>query len=80
MNHFNNRLLGLLGCGDHIKRKDYTVIIKLVDIGVYRIHCGSHHAAALTLDGRLFLWGFNNHQQISIDATIQDIKIGRAHV
>ncbi|KAL7016229.1 hypothetical protein ACKWTF_009967 [Chironomus riparius] len=62
------------GSGDHIKRKDYAVIIKLVDIGVYKIHCGSHHAAALTLDGKLFLWGFNNHQQISIDTSIQDIS------
>lgn len=57
-----------------MKRKEYTVIIKLVDIGVYKIFCGSHHAAALTLDGRLFLWGFNNHQQISIDTSIQDIS------
>ncbi|KAG5667794.1 hypothetical protein PVAND_015763 [Polypedilum vanderplanki] len=62
------------GAGDHAKRKDHAVIVKLVDIGVYTISCGSHHAAALTLDGRLFLWGFNNHQQISIDTSIQDLS------
>lgn len=65
---------GLLGIGDHGKRKDSAVVVKLADIGVYKICCGSHHAAALTLDGRLFLWGFNNHQQISLDSSIQDIS------
>lgn len=72
LKHLTN--LGLLGAGDHAKRKDYAVIVKLVDIGVNSIACGSHHAAALTLDGRLFLWGFNNHQQISIDSSIQDLS------
>lgn len=50
------------------------MIVKLVDIGVYKIFCGSQHAAALTHDGRLFLWGFNNYQQISLDPSIQDIS------
>lgn len=65
---------GLLGTGDHTKRTDTSVVVKLVDIGVYRIFCGSHHAAALTLDGRLFLWGFNNYQQISTDSSIADLS------
>lgn len=58
---------GLLGTGDHPKRASTSIIIKLADIGVCHVYCGSHHAAALTLDGRIFLWGFNNHQQISLE-------------
>lgn len=54
------------------KRKESAVTISLVDMGVSRICCGSHHAAALTYDGRLFLWGLNNHQQISMDASTLD--------
>ena len=65
---------GLLGVGDHVKRIDSSVVVKLVDIGVYRIYCGTHHAAALTLDGRLYLWGFNDHHQISLDSSISDLS------
>lgn len=65
---------GLLGTGDHIKRTDSAIIVKLADMGVNRICCGSHHAVALTLDGRLFLWGFNRHLQISLDSTIEDLS------
>lgn len=63
---------GLLGTGDHVKRIDTSVVVKLADIGVHKIFCGSRHAAALTLDGRLFLWGFNDYQQISLDSSIGD--------
>lgn len=65
---------GLLGVGDHVKRNETAVVVKLADIAVKQIACGTHHAAALTLDGRLFLWGFNNHQQISLDASIGDLS------
>lgn len=63
---------GLLGTGDHVKRSESSIIVKLADIGVNKICCGSNHAAALTIDGRLFLWGFNNCGQISPDLLIQD--------
>lgn len=56
-----------IGSINNDARKDNAVLISLVDMGVYKICCGSHHAAALTYDGRLFLWGLNNHQQISLD-------------
>lgn len=65
---------GLLGVGDHIKRTDSAIVVKLADVGVNKIFCGTHHAVALTLDGRLFLWGFNNHRQISLDSTIEDLS------
>jgi amyotrophic lateral sclerosis 2 protein len=53
-------------------RKDNAVSISLVDMGVFKISCGSNHAAALTYDGRLFLWGVNSHQQISLDSSVPD--------
>lgn len=53
-------------------RKDNAVSISLVDMGVFKISCGSRHAAALTYDGRLFLWGLNSHQQISYDSNVPD--------
>ena len=65
---------GLLGTGDHVKRNNTAVVVKLADIGVYKIYCGSHHAAALTLDGRLYLWGFNDRQQISTDPNVGDFS------
>lgn len=52
--------------------KDNAVSISLVDLGVFKISCGSNHAAALTYDGRLFLWGANSHQQISLDLSVPD--------
>lgn len=63
---------GLLGTGDHVKRNDSTVLVKLADIGINKICCGSNHAAALSVDGRLFLWGFNNSGQISSNLAIVD--------
>lgn len=65
---------GLLGTGDHTKRSETAVVVKLADIGVKHISCGTHHAAALTLDGRLFLWGFNDYKQISLDPAIADLS------
>lgn len=63
---------GLLGTGDHVKRNDSTVLVKLADIGINKICCGSNHAAALSIDGRLFLWGFNCSGQISPNLAIVD--------
>lgn len=63
---------GLLGTGDHVKRNDSTILVKLADIGINKICCGSNHAAALSIDGRLFLWGFNSSGQISSNLAIVD--------
>lgn len=56
---------GHLGTGDHIKRKKAVEIIALAEQGVRELSCGEEHSAALTLDGRLYLWGDNSHEQIS---------------
>lgn len=56
---------GQLGTGDHIKRKQAIEVIKLTEQGVQSVVCGDEHTAALTLDGRLYLWGDNSNEQIS---------------
>lgn len=54
---FGSENTGRLGVGDHTKRKQAVQIVSLGDQGVRDISCGDDHAAALTLDGRLYLWG-----------------------
>lgn len=56
---------GQLGTGDHIKRKQAIEVTSLSEQGVQSIACGDEHTAALTLDGRLYLWGDNSNEQIS---------------
>lgn len=54
---FGSENTGRLGVGDHCKRKQAVQIRSLCEQGVRDICCGDDHAAALTLDGRLYLWG-----------------------
>lgn len=56
---------GQLGTGDTVKRDQPTIISRLTGIGVCRIACGHDHALAISLDGRVFAWGRNNHNQVS---------------
>lgn len=56
---------GQLGTGDHIRRKHAIQILSLNEQGVQKISCGDEHTAALTIDGRLYLWGDNGNEQIS---------------
>lgn len=56
---------GQLGIGDHVKRKQAVEITSLRGQGVCQIYTGDEHTAALTLDGRLYLWGDNSNEQIS---------------
>lgn len=55
---------GQLGIGDCIKRERPTLITRLSGTGVRKVKCGSSHAIALTLDGRMFAWGANNCSQV----------------
>lgn len=48
---------GQLGLGDMVKRQKPSLINRLKNCGVRQIACGSHHALALLLDGRVFIWG-----------------------
>lgn len=61
---------GHFGEGDVFKNLQSSIIPQFTDIGIFKISCGSSHAAALTIDGRLFLWGFNDSGQISADVLI----------
>lgn len=54
---FGSENTGRLGVGDHTKRKQAVQVRSLCDQGVRDICCGDDHSAALTLDGRLYLWG-----------------------
>lgn len=56
---------GHLASGDHIKRTRIVPVIGLNGQGVINVRAGGEHAAALTLDGRLYLWGNNENNQIS---------------
>lgn len=56
---------GQLGTGDHIRRKNRTEVTSLRNQGVQCLCTGDEHSAALTLDGRLYLWGDNCNEQTS---------------
>jgi amyotrophic lateral sclerosis 2 protein len=58
---------GQLGTGDTVKRDRPTIISRLTGIGVCRIECGHDHALAVSLDGRVFAWGRNQYNQVSLE-------------
>ena len=59
---------GQLGTGDTVKRNRPTIISRLTGIGVHQIACGSDHALAVSLDGRVFAWGRNSQGQVSLES------------
>lgn len=59
--------LFILGIGDHLRRERPMIISKLSNIGVCKISVESYHVSVLTLDGRAFLWGRNDHNQVTCD-------------
>ncbi|XP_076625542.1 amyotrophic lateral sclerosis 2 isoform X2 [Colletes latitarsis] len=58
---------GQLGTGDIIVRSRPTLVAKLSNTGLRKISCGAFHILALTLDGRVFTWGRNNHKQVTLE-------------
>ncbi|XP_050685378.1 alsin isoform X2 [Leptidea sinapis] len=58
---------GQLGIGDTVKRVKPMVVMSLSGFGLQKVSCGKWHCGALTLDGRLFVWGYNNYKQVSLD-------------
>ncbi|KAI5639649.1 vacuolar sorting protein 9 (VPS9) domain-containing protein [Phthorimaea operculella] len=58
---------GQLGIGDCVKRIKPMVVMTLSGFGLQKVSCGKWHCSALTLDGRLFLWGYNQFHQVSFD-------------
>lgn len=43
------------------------IITKLSNVGVKKASVQSYHAAVLTLDGRAFIWGQNDYNQVTLD-------------
>lgn len=56
---------GQLGTGDHVRRRNCVEVSNLRNQGIIKLSTGYEHTAALTLDGRLYLWGDNSNEQIS---------------
>lgn len=65
---------GQLGIGDTVKRIKPMVVMSLSGFGLQKVSCGKWHCSALTLDGRLFTWGYNHYHQVSFDS--RDDKSG----
>ncbi|CAL7949033.1 unnamed protein product [Xylocopa violacea] len=59
---------GQLGTGDIIKRSRPILVAKLSNTGLRKVSCGAFHVLALTLDGRVFAWGRNNHKQVTLES------------
>lgn len=58
---------GQLGIGDTVNRVKPMVVMSLSGFGLQKVSCGKWHCSALTLDGRLFVWGYNHYHQVSFD-------------
>lgn len=43
------------------------IITKLSNVGVCKVSVESYHAAVLTLDGRVFIWGRNDRNQVTYE-------------
>ena len=54
---------GQLGDGTHVRRTQPIAVTGLSDV-VTRIAAGRNHSLALTADGRVWVWGSNNHGQL----------------
>lgn len=59
---------GQLGIGDTVKRIKPMVVMSLSGFGLQKVSCGKWHCSTLTLDGRLFMWGYNQFHQVSFDS------------
>lgn len=46
------------------------IITKLSNIGVRKVSVQNYHAAVLTLDGRAYIWGRNDHNQVTMDSNM----------
>ncbi|KAL3281564.1 hypothetical protein HHI36_004772 [Cryptolaemus montrouzieri] len=65
---WGNIIHGQLGIGDNIKRERPMIITKISNIGVQKISVQSFHASVITLDGRAFIWGRNDFNQVTLES------------
>lgn len=69
---------GHLGSGDHMRRTRINEVLGLSGQGVHTIASGNEHSGAITLDGRLFLWGSNSDQQICTE-DVDNVPVPRIY-
>jgi hypothetical protein len=60
---------GQIGCGDNYIKSMPTKLKALNDIKIKMISCGFHHSMALTENGCVYSWGFNEFGQLGIGNT-----------
>ena len=56
---------GQLGVGDMMSRPRPREVTMLSHCGIKKVVCGDNHTLALTLDGRVFIWGRNHFMQVA---------------
>ncbi|XP_076168851.1 amyotrophic lateral sclerosis 2 isoform X2 [Ptiloglossa arizonensis] len=59
---------GQLGVGDTMIHSRPVLVGQLSNIGLRKVSCGAFHILALTLDGKVFAWGRNNHKQVTLES------------
>jgi hypothetical protein len=60
---------GQIGCGDNFDKSIPTKVKALNDIKIKMISCGFHHSMALTENGCVYSWGYNEFGQLGIGNT-----------
>ena len=48
-------------------------VFNIIDEKIEKISCGGEHTAALTKDGKLYLWGDDSYGQLGHNKKLQDI-------
>ena len=66
---------GRLGLGDTERRLIPTQVPcdALGDGAAHMVACGGAHSAAVTIDGRLFVWGWNRYGQCGVETSGADV-------
>lgn len=54
-----------------VKKQLTKVNLPLID----SIHCGSNHVIAITIDGEVYGWGYNNHEQLGLSKSRYDLPV-----
>jgi RCC1 and BTB domain-containing protein len=66
---WGSNLRGQIGCGDNYIKSMPTKLKALNDIKIKMISCGFNHSMALTENGCVYSWGFNEFGQLGIGNT-----------
>lgn len=60
---------GALGCGNCENSSTLRRVSKLLCVGIVQVSCGEHHTAALSIDGKTFMWGRGKYGQLGLGST-----------